>query len=253
MLSLTLWRIDLFLWLTILVGGFRARSFGKYPFFYAYSFSAFLGEVFLYAIWTAHSPAYQKYYWRVQFLTLVIGCGIILEIFRHVLAPYPGADKFATAVGLLIFGAIFCFALFYKLLALNWSLSATGIELERNVRTVQAIFLFSIFAVISYYGISIGKNLKGMTLGYGIYIATSLLTLAVRSYAGVQFNGAWNIIQPSSFDLTQLTWTVALWSYHPNPVPDSSIHLEEDYEAMAARTKRALGAMRSRLARAGRT
>lgn len=171
---------------------------------------------------------------------------------RHVLAPYPGADRFATAVGLLIFGAIFCFALFYKLLALN-SLSATGIELERNVRTVQAIFLFCIFAVISYYGISMGKNLKGMILGYGIYIATSLLTLAVRSYAGGRFNSAWNIIQPCSFDLTQLTWTIALWSYHPNPVPDPAIHLEEDYEALAARTKRALGAMRSRVAKAGRT
>jgi hypothetical protein len=183
----------------------------------------------------------------------MIGCGIVLEIFRHVLRPYPGAEKFATAVGLVTFSAIFAFAFLYRLLAPDWSPSGTVIELERDVRTVQAIFLFGIFAVISYYQIPIGKNLKGMTAGYGLYILTSLVTLAVRSYAGPQFNNVWNVIQPLSYDASLLVWVVSMWSYHPNPVPDAAIRLEEDYEALAARTKRALGTMRSRLAKAGRT
>jgi len=35
-------------------------------------------------------------------------------------------------------------------------------DLEVNVRSVQAIFLFAVLALISYYRIQIGKNMKGM-------------------------------------------------------------------------------------------
>jgi hypothetical protein len=91
-----------------------------------------------------------------------------------------------------------------------------------------------------------------MIAGYALYIGTSLLTLAVRSYAGARFNDMWNIIQPFSFDLSVMIWTIALWSHHPNPVPSASIHLEEDYEVFAARTKRALGSVRSHVVKTPR-
>jgi hypothetical protein len=81
---------------------------------------------------------------------------------------------------------------------------------------------------------------------------TSLFTLAIRAYAGPQFNSSWNIIQPLSFDLSLTIWMVALWSFHPNPLPDPAIPLEGDYEALAARTRRALVAMRSHLTRTAR-
>ncbi|MGC2331239.1 MAG: hypothetical protein WA581_07285 [Candidatus Acidiferrales bacterium] len=154
------------------------------------------------------------------------------------------------AVGLLTFGVVFCFALVYRILVT--SPGQALYELERNVRTVQALFLCGILAVVSYYRIPIGKNLKGMISGYGLYIVTSLFTLATRAYAGPRFNGAWNVIQPLSFDASLTIWLLALWSYHPNPAPDPAIPLETDYEALAARTRRTLVAMRSHLTRTAR-
>jgi len=255
MVSLALWCTSFALQLIILSRGFLTRALLKFPYFYAYTFSVLVGDAFVFVAWRAADPAlYQKSYWAWQFLTLVVGCGIILEIFKHVLAPYPGAERFATAVGLFTFGVIFCVAIVYRFLPVGRStLSGSTFELERDVRTVQALFLFGILAVISYYGIQIGKNLKGMISGYGLYIGTSLLTLAVRSYAGAGFNRVWNIVQPCSFNVSVMIWVIALWSFHPNPVPDASIQLEEDYEAFAARTKRALVAMRSHLAKTSRT
>jgi hypothetical protein len=236
----------------ILFRGLQARMLAKYPFFHAYILSVIVGDALLFPLRIATPEAYQRVYWGAQFLTLMIGCGIVLEIFKHVLGPYPGADRFATVVALTTFAAIFCFALAYRFLGPMSASKGTLIELERDVRTVQAIFLFVIFAVVSYYHIPVGKNLKGMISGYGLYIGTSLVSLAFRAYSR-SFDSAWNVIQPSSYDVTLLIWLVALWSYRPNPAPDSAVHLEEDYEALAARTKRALGAMRSRLAKAGRT
>jgi hypothetical protein len=251
--SRIIWYFGPLLQALILFRGFRSRTLLKYPFFHTYVASGCLTTVLLYVYffwWTrAQSLAvYEKAYWIVQFCTLMIGCGIVLEIFRHILSPYPGADKFATVVALGTFAAIFCFALIYQFLAPDWSTSkGAAFEVERDVRTVQAIFLFGILAVISYYRIPIGKNLKGMITGYGLYIVTSLFTLATRGYAGPRFDRVWDVIQPLSFDLSLTIWLVALWSYHPSPVPDPTVPLEQDYEALAAKTRRTLAAMRSHL------
>jgi len=238
--------LGLLLQLTSLVRGFLARLVARYGFFYAYLLSTAVGNILAVILWRfASSSSYRSAYWILQFLTLLIGCGIVLEIFKHVLSPYRGAEKFATAVGLSTFGAIFCFAIAYRLVVS--SPDQAFFELERNVRTVQALFLCGILTVVSYYRIPIGKNLKGMISGYGLYIVTSLFTLAVRAYAGPQFNSSWSVIQPLSFDVSLGIWLVALWSSHPNPAPDPAIPLESDYEALAARTRRALVSMRSNL------
>jgi len=217
-----------------LVGGLVLR----YSFFYAYLLSTFVGNALVVIFWSLHSASIDRWYWVLQFLTLLIGCGIILEIFRHALSPYGGAEKFATAVGLVTLGGVFCFAFLYRVLAPPSSQAL--FELERNVRTVQAILLFGILAVVSYYGIPLGKNLKGLIVGYGLYIVTSLAALAIRAYAGPRFNATWNVVQPLSFVVSLGIWLVAFWSYHPNPAPDPGIPLEDDYEALAKRTRRAL-------------
>jgi len=231
----------------ILLRGLVERLLAGYSFFYTYVFSTFAGTAFVLVLWLWRvAPAsYQRGYWILQFATLLIGCGIMLEIFRHVLSPYRGAEKFAMAVGLFTFGVVFCFAVVYRILAV--SADQALYLFERNVRTVQAVFLCGILGVVSYYRIPIGKNLKGMISGYGLYIVTSLFTLAVRAYAGPQFNSAWSVIQPLSFDVSLGIWLVALWSSRPNPAPDPAIPLESDYEALAARTRRALVSMRSNL------
>lgn len=252
-MALAVWLAGLVLRFVILFRGLQSKTLGRFPFFYAYALSALAGDLFVYATWTTKQGAYQESYWAAQFLTLMIGCGIVLEIFKHVLSPYPGAEKFATAVALGTFAVIFFFALVYQFVGPDRSaLRATTFELERDVRTVQAIFLFCILAVIFYYGIAIGKNLKGMVLGYVLYIGTSLVSLAIRAYAGRPFEAAWSVIQPLSFDLSLTIWLISLWSYHPNPAPDPAIPLEGDYEALAARTRRTLVAMRSHLTRTAR-
>jgi len=240
----------LLLQLGMLLRGVVEKLPAKYPFFYAYLFSTFAAASVGLALWKFSPESYQRSYWILQFGTLLIGCGIILEIFRHALSPYRGAEKFATAVVVFTFGVVFCFAIAYRF-AVS-SPARALFELERNVRTVQALFLCGILAVVSYYRIPIGKNLKGMISGYGLYIVTSLFTLAIRAYAGPQFNSAWNLIQPLSFDLSLTIWLIALWSFHPNPAPDPAIPLENDYEALAARTRRTLAAMRSHLTRTAR-
>jgi hypothetical protein len=233
--------------LLVLLRAFQKGILGTYGYFYSYATSVLIGSIVLSVARTLAPSLYPECYWTIQLVTLIFGCGVILEVLKHVLSPYPGAERFARFVGLAIFAAIFCFALVYPLIVPGSYHPDIGVELERNLRMVQAILLFCILAVIFYYRIPIGINMKGMTLGYGLYVATSLVTLAVRAYAGAWLMTIWVYAQAVSFVISLFIWLIALWSYAPNLSPGSDIRLEADYEALVARTRITMDAMRSYL------
>lgn len=235
----------------ILYRAFRTRVLRTYPFFYAYVAST-TSVVVLWVIHLVDYRAYAGWYWTFQFLTLILGCGVVLEILNHVLSPYSGAERFAKMAGIFAFGGTACLAFVYLLAIPGWTAAGTVMELERDLRTIQAIFLFAILATIAYYGLPMGRNIKGMILGYGIYVGVSLISLAVWAYAGAWLQRVWAFAPPIAFVAALAIWMVSLWSYQPNPVPDPRIRLEADYEFMAARTRRALDMTRSYLTRAAR-
>ncbi|MGA9885684.1 MAG: hypothetical protein WBQ34_18355 [Candidatus Acidiferrales bacterium] len=237
--------------LCILWRAIRSSSIGEYPYFYTYIASTATSFVLL-IVYLFDPLSYDRWYWTVQFATLIIGCGLILEIFHHVLSPYPGAERIAKIAAFTAFSLLFFLAVVYALFHLEPSTAAGGIELERNVRALQAVFLFAVLAIIFGYRIPVGRNVLGMIIGYGSYIAISLISRAVEAYAAEWFRIAWLYVQAFSFDASLAIWLVALWSYHPNPAPGPSVQIESDYEALASRTRRALNATRSYLGRASR-
>ncbi|MGH9737420.1 MAG: hypothetical protein ACRD4X_02395 [Candidatus Acidiferrales bacterium] len=224
----------------------RGSTVTRYPYFYAYIATTLTSFVLL-IVYLVDRESYNHWYWPIQFVTLVFGCGVIVEIFQHVLSPYPGAKRFAKLTAFAAFGGLFCLAIVYALFHLEPSTAAAGIELERNVRALQAIFLFAVLAIIFHYAIPVGRNIRGMILGYGIYIGTSLISRAVEAYAAHWLRLVWLYVQPLSFEASLTIWLVTLWSYHPNPVPGSAVRIEADYELLASHTRKALNATRSYL------
>jgi hypothetical protein len=235
MFSSIIWLAGIVLELLLLVRSLQTRLIGKYPFFYTYS-----GAVLLMAILLLFPDLYHRWYWSTQFFTLILGYGILLEILNHALAPYPGAERFARMTGLVAFGLITSFVVIFPIIRSRWSVASTMQDLERDFRTVQAVFIFGLAAVISYYRIALGKNMKGMIGGYGLYISTSLMSLALGSYSANLFRGASRVFRPFTFDISLIIWVVALWSYSPDPTPESGICLEQDYEAFVAKTRTAM-------------
>jgi hypothetical protein len=249
MLTLLIWWVAILMESLLLFRGLRGKLVSKYPFFYTYIASVLISDVGLFFVYTG---PYAKWRLLSTLVILVLGYGIILEIFTHVLAPYPGAERFARITGLIVFGLVFSFALIYPFVTPETLQGSSTVELVRNFRMVQAIFLFTIFGVVSYYRIPLGRNLKGMIFGYGLCLGVSLMALALRSYLGLRFDAAWVIVQPFSFDVSLFVWVATLWSYHPNPTADPAIGVEADYDMFAERTKGTIGAMRSHIGKAAR-
>jgi len=252
MLTLIIWWIAILLESVILFRGFRGKLLSKYPFFYAYVASVLMADVGFYFVYMMSRAAYDRWNLAATILNLIFGYGIILEIFRNVLSPYPGAERFARITWISAFVAIFCFVAGYNFWSPGALRATSTAGIQRDFWTVQALFLIAIYGVVSYYRIPLGKNLKGMIFGYVLCLSVTLMTLAVRSYIGLRFDSAWLFLQPFSYVVSLFIWVATLWAYHPNPVPDPGIRVEADYIVFADRTRGMIDAIRSYLGKAGR-
>jgi len=225
----------------------------KYPVFLTYVGCVLAVDIYRDLVYLLHGPSYRELYFATEYLTLLVGYGVILEVTRKALESYAGAERFSRYLVIGIFAAIFAYVGFEAATANGWSPAGSLRELERDLRAVQALVIASVLAVVLYYRIHIGRNLGGIMLGYGLYTGSTVVTLALRSYAGSFAVPATIAIQRYSYLLSLAIWVLALWSCEPNPVPDASMRLEVDYEALVGRTRGMLGTMRSLLERSARS
>jgi hypothetical protein len=233
----------------ILVRAIQRKTFGKYSIFYTYLLTVLVTSVFLQiASHVVNPTGYPLLYWRLELVTLALGCGVIVEISGHVFARHASLDRLARWVAIMTFGALFVVFAIHVAFLPHWKPVANAAELERDLRIAQAIALLSIVFLTGYYGIEIGKNMKGLILGFGVYVGASIILLTLRLFIGVWFNPAWIIIEPFSYAAALLIWTVALWSYAPAPASPLE-PTDVDYRRLAGRTRQALGAIQKQLDR----
>lgn len=72
-------------------GGFCRR----YSLFYAYLSYVLWGELLRFYVYIFHPGFYQHFYWNTQFVSVLLGYGVIWEIYRQALGRYPGAARMA--------------------------------------------------------------------------------------------------------------------------------------------------------------
>jgi hypothetical protein len=247
MLSLFLWRAGMLFEFLLLVRSVQTKTFPKYLYFYAYIFCVFAVSAGLYIGRNASTQFYDAWYWPTQFATLAMGCAVVLEIVRQSLAAYPGAERIARWASCAVFAVTFCYVEWTVASRSKWSTVAATVELERDLRVIEALVLATVLAIVFYYRIELGKNVTGMIVGFGAYIGVSLTTLALRSFVGPRFDTAWGLLQSASFVFGTAVWTVALWSYGPNPKPPADGRGDAGYDALVHGTRAQLESVRSSL------
>jgi hypothetical protein len=247
MLSLYLWRAGMLFEFLLLVRSVRTKTFTKYFYFYAYILCVFAVSAGLYIGRNGSPQFYDAWYWPTQFATLAMGCGVVLEIVRQSLAAYPGAERIARRASGAVFIVTFCYVEWRVASRAAWSTVAATVELERDLRVIEALVLATVLAIVFYYRVELGKNVTGMILGFGAYVGVSLTTLALRSFVGPRFDAAWGLLQSASFVFGTAVWMVALWSYSPNPKPPTSGRGDGGYDALVHGTRTHLASVRSNL------
>lgn len=248
-LTLLVWWATIVLELTILVRAFKQKLVRQYPFFFAYLGCVLLSSASGYLVYVWKPLLYGYWYWSWEFACVIAGYSVVLEIIEKGLAEHIGARKLFRNFSLALFAAIVGFISIESMSSGHSISLRTSVEFERNLRTAEAVLLLLIVAVVAYYAIPIGKNLRGILLGYGLCVATIVINDSLRSYVGKSFQDAFSAVRSWSYLVSLLIWTAALWSYRPNPIPKRSFVDGSDYEVLVAQTREAMESVRGQFGR----
>ena len=232
------WWVSIFLEVLLLVRAFRTKL--PYPVFYLYIYFVFLQSVVRLLVYHYNEPLYDYVYWSTEFVGVLIGCGIVYEIYRRGLAAFPGTARMARRLLTLVFAMALAKALADATNDPRWWAEATTMDVERALRTVQAFAIASLVGLFLFYSIPFGRNLKGILLGYGLFIGVSVIWFTFMPSDTYQYRHAWSTLGPVTYDLALGLWVVYLWSPQPQAELASNVRLEEQYLHVAARTRQRL-------------
>src|SRR5450432_618264 len=242
----SLWWSGIALELLLLVRAFRTRLRHSYPIFYFYILFV-LTQSFVRLAVHRWDTLYSYVYWGTEFIAVIVGCGIVYEIYRCGLASFPGTARMAR----ILLTVVFVFALAKALVDASsdprWWAEATTIDIERAMRTVQAAAILALASLFLIYAIPFGRNLKGILLGYGLFIGVSVIWFTFLPAEGYQYRHLWSYLGPATYDLALCIWAVYLWSPQSQQDLASNLRLEEQYQHVAARTRQRLQAARGYL------
>ena len=249
MLGISIWSVGIVLEILLIVRGYQQNLLRRYPIFYAYISFVLVSDSAMVLI---HFPrlTYLYLYWVVEFLGLVLGCLVVLEFYRVALRDYPGTARMARALLAILFLLAMIKTIVTTLNVPRWWFDAKPAQVEGVLRVCELLAMLSLVALLLFYAIPVGRNLRGILLGYGMFVSWAVICLALVATGIAKFDSLWSYTFPFSYLISLVVWTVHLWSYQPNPVPDRAIPLEQEYQRVAAATQRRLHSARGYLAKA---
>ena len=209
----------------------------RFPVFYGYVACVLVRDVSAIPIYRTWPGLYTAFYWSTAFVTAILGYAVILEIYSRSLARFPGVMRLirAVLVGLLFLVAARAFAELFGGAANP--LASSAALLERDLRTLQAILLGALLCIFSFYRIPIGRNLRGIIVGYTLYIGVRVIELTAYTQLGKAMGIFASKMEPISYLICLVVWTVALWSRAPEPIADTAPSIEQDYDLLMRQTR----------------
>lgn len=249
MLGQLIWWSGIALEIAVLVRGLRSQLVRRLPIFYAYIAFVALQEILRF-LFQWNQPVYAAIYWVTEFLGLAMGSLVIFEIYKVSLRAYPGAARMARNALAFVFLTAVAKGLATVWASGGWRLDSTAFEVERALRTVQAAAILALVALFLLYSIPFGRNLRGILLGYGLFIGQRVICLTFMPLQGHHF---WFYAYSAGYLVTLIVWLSYLWSYEASPVASNDVSLDREYQSIAAATQRRLRAMRASVRKAVRS
>src|SRR2546421_4518491 len=198
MLDQAIWWGCIALETLLLTRGFRGRLLGRYPVFYTYIFFVCSQSLIRFSIYQSRPQLYPPIYWVTEYLGVFIGCGVVFEIYRVGLSAYPGTARMARNLLAFVFVLAFTRVLVETWNDPHWWSMATNLELEGVLRTVQAVGLGALVLLFLSYSIPFGRKLRGVLLGYGLFLWAGQNLVPLASCLGERLSRTLFLLQPPS-------------------------------------------------------
>jgi hypothetical protein len=253
MLSQFVWWGGIALEIFLLTRGLREKLVSRYPVFYTYVAFILAQDLFRFVIYGWYRDSYRDIYWFTEFVALILGCGVVFEIYRVGLSAYPGAARMARNALGLVFACALAKGIVQATSDRRWWMEAATTDIEAALRTVEALALIFLAGLFLFYSVPFGKNLRGIVLGHGLFVSISAIGLTFVSSSTDQTREWLSAVYRISYLAVLGVWLVHLWSYQRSPAPVETARIEEDYQRLAAASHRRLQEARGYLAKAVRS
>jgi hypothetical protein len=229
LLTKTLWIVPLILQGAITLVMLRRQLVRIFPVFFSYTVLVLSRDIILLFL-RYPTNLYSLVYWCGEALAVLLGLGVVFEILKHVIPPYPFLGIVWKAVW--IFGGI---AAVTAVSLLVFSSGGSGTDrvletiilLERAARFLQVCLLLAVLALMSRLGLTWHHYSLGIASGFGIYSAIDLLALEFRAHLHFVSDAAFVLIRPAAYNLAALIWAAyflrAWWSTPVERLPASDL------------------------------
>src|SRR5258708_16520035 len=202
----------------ILERGLRKRLLFRYPLFFSYISCILLTELTRFSCYMLAPRLYQSVYWHSELVISLARYAVLVGIYGQFFRDHPGARRLAR---LLLLSVAFAVMLsiagkaFYEGFG-SWEFAA--VTLSRALPYVEVPLLVVLLLLRHYYRISMGRDIWALTLGYGFFLRT------VGIHQGILFLPTTDLslflarFLPTTYLVTLMIWSAALWSYQHSPL-----------------------------------
>lgn len=194
------------------------RLWRTYPLFSVYAVWLFVGNSVLFAF--SHylsAAAYAGLYWKIDTLDVALRFVVVWEVFHQTFPRNSGLSKsLSKGLGIAAFSlVVFAGATFWGFQNYT-SAGSLHLALDRSFGFVQALMILGTLVMARYYGVTYGRNIRGIALAFGAWVSVSTANNAMVDLTH-SFLPYWRYLRPLTFVMMMAVWFWALWVYDPNP------------------------------------
>jgi hypothetical protein len=186
------------------------RLWRRFPVFAVYSLWNLVAAVVLYVVPRLGLSPYVHFYtyWAFEGVAVVLGFGVVYEVFRELLEPYAALRRIAAVAfrwvlaGLVSLAAVVAYA---RPSGMRPLMAAVEIP-EEAARVVEVGLLVFLFAFSRAFGLHWRQNIFGIALGLGVFTSVELAAVAMHTHIGQAAYQALNLARALSFNVSLLVW-----------------------------------------------
>jgi hypothetical protein len=184
------------------------KAWKRFPMFTIYAIFTLLTSSGLYLL-SGHPVTFAYTYWVCEVVGMLLGLGVVYEVFIKLFAPYNSLRRLASNIFywallvLVIIGGVVLYA--HKAVEGNRFVAAF-FAVEESVRIIEVGLILSLFLFASAFGLHWRQSVFGIALGLGLFSTVELLGITMRAHFGVATTPALNVARVLCFDASLLVW-----------------------------------------------
>jgi hypothetical protein len=183
------------------------RTWRSYPVFSAYAFFTLFGAAVL-SLLNHGGRAYFYTFWACEAIGIVLGLGVVREVFTKLFSPHPALRKLATVIFRVAVVALIVLACaVYYAESGNARGFARGVMLaEEAARIVELGVIMFLFLSSSAFGLHWRQNEFGIALGLGTCAAVELFNVTLMTHVSKEAGQIFSLVRSLSYNLSLFIW-----------------------------------------------